>query len=71
MRGETGEDIRPRIHQTLPVELAYRVIFAVQAAVTSEMAFLDVASVPSSTATFRKRRFTGLSFREPTIHPGK
>ena len=42
MRGETGEDIRPRIHQTMPLELAYRVIFAVKAAVTSEMGFLDV-----------------------------
>jgi hypothetical protein len=42
MRGETGDDIRPRIHQTMPVELAYRVIFAVKAAVTSEMGFLDV-----------------------------
>jgi hypothetical protein len=42
MRSKTGEDIRPRIHQTMPVQLAYRVIYAVKEAVTSEMGFLDV-----------------------------
>jgi hypothetical protein len=35
------DDIRPRIHQTMPVELAYRVIHAVKEAVTSDIGFLE------------------------------
>ncbi|HEY1501220.1 MAG TPA: hypothetical protein VGF88_16725 [Acidobacteriaceae bacterium] len=45
-RGAAGEDIRPRIHQTMPVELAYRVIFAVKEAVASEMGILDLEDEP-------------------------
>ena len=44
MRGESENDIRPRIHRTMPVDLAYKVIYAVKEAVTSEMGVLDVES---------------------------
>jgi hypothetical protein len=46
VRGEAGEDIRSRIHQTMPVELAYRVILAVKKAVKSDIGFLDMENEP-------------------------
>ena len=48
MRGETEEDIRPRIHQTMPGDLAYRVIYTVKEGVMSEAGFLDVKGQRSS-----------------------
>lgn len=43
MRG-TEDDIRPRIHRTMPVDLAHRVIKAVKHVVTTEIGCLDVPS---------------------------
>jgi hypothetical protein len=41
VRGAEGEDIRSRIHQTMPVALAYRTIEGIKKAIATDVGSLD------------------------------